>query len=102
MWEPRWGNRVWIGRMLGRKERIGLNHADLAEVGGVDWVGSVEVNCLRWLALTCTVTDEMLGYWYYLRFALSLLVVKDVKIVPTKEEQEMEIAWMEKVLRDIS
>ena len=90
---------MWIGRMLGRKERIGLNHADLAEVGRVDWVGSVEVNCLPWLVLR---RMKCWDNWYYLRFALSLLEVKDVKMVPTKEEQKMEIAWMEKVLRDIS
>jgi hypothetical protein len=29
-------------------------------------------------------------------------VMKDVKLFPAKEEQKMGIAWMEKILRDIS
>ena len=36
--------------MFGKEEGIGLNHTHLAEVGSVNWVGSIEVDCLQWLA----------------------------------------------------
>lgn len=47
VWGVRSGDRV-----LRREEGIWLDHAYLAEVGGVDWVGAIEIDCLRWLVLT--------------------------------------------------
>lgn len=36
---------MWVGGVLRRKEGIGLDDAYLAEVGGVNWVSCVEVDC---------------------------------------------------------
>ena len=87
--------------MLRREERIRLDNAHLAEVGGVDWIGSVEVDCLMMVSFDLYSEGEVLGCCHYLRYELSLRAEKDVKLF-LAEEQKMGFEWMEKVLRDIS
>jgi hypothetical protein len=77
--------------MLRREEGIWLDHAHLAEVGGVDWIGSVEVDCLVMISFDLHSEREVLGCCYYLRHEWSSRAEMDVKFFPA-EEQKIEFA----------
>ena len=74
--------------MLRREEGIGFDHTHLTEVGGVDWIGSVEVDRLVMISFDLHSEKEVLGY---LRYELSSRAEMDVKLFPA-EEQKIEFA----------